>query len=236
MRNSRFVVPAVAALVMLVSADALANSETRDWEFQVLLNNKEIGYHTFSLRDEGERQILQTEARFDVKVLFINAFRYRHENIETWRNGCLAGIDATTNKNGEVLTVTGERRQNEFSVTSNTGNESLSDCVQTFAYWNPSILSSTQLLNSQTGEYEPVSITPQGDDEVAVGEQTVAAERYQLATREGDITLWYSKGDRTWLALEAPAKGGRRIRYIPVAVPESIPAESAQVSNQSAGF
>ena len=232
MRKTYHLLSIVSGIVLLASASTAAGIETRDWEFQVLLNKKEIGYHTFSLRDEGVQQVLETEARFDVKLLFINAFRYRHENTETWSDGCLDGIDARTNRNGEILTVTGQRQDDAFSVTSNTGIESLANCVQTFAYWNPSILKSTQLLNSQTGEYEPVSITAEGDDEVAVGEQTVAAERYRVATREGDITLWYSKGDQTWLALEAPAKGGRRIRYIPVAIPDSIPDQAVQVSNQ----
>ena len=50
--------------------------------------------------------------------------------------------------------------------------------------------------------------------------QPVEAVRYRLNAKAGAITLWYSNDEsRRWLALEAPAKGGRKIRYVPVQVP-----------------
>ena len=62
-------------------------------------------------------------------------------------------------------------------------------------------------------------MTAEDDDTVAIGDTLVDAQRYRLSAKAGDITLWYAKDDGRWLALEAPAKGGRRIHYTPVAVP-----------------
>lgn len=195
-------------------------AEPLAWEFEVLLDDKAIGYHTFSVSGEGERQILRTEASFDVKFLFVTAFRYRHRNTEVWRDGCLAEIDAVTESNGRVLEVTGAQTGNRFAVASPSGTETLADCVRSFAYWNPEILGAERLLNSQTGEYEPVTVRFEGEDSVRVGDELVGARRYRLEADAGDITLWYSDDEvRRWLALEAPAKGGRRIRYVPVSVP-----------------
>ena len=94
------------------------------------------------------------------------------------------------------------------------------ECIRTFAYWNPDILDSSRLLNSQTGELEEVTITRESLDVVNINGKTVEAIRYRLQAKVGAITLWYSNDEsRRWLALEAPAKGGRKLRYIPVRIP-----------------
>ncbi len=204
----------------LVSAPATAASPL-DWEFEVRLNDKKIGYHSFRLSEDNGRQILETDAAFDVKLLFVTAFRYRHTNREVWEDGCLERIQAQTDANGKRFEVQGVRRADALTVTIGDERKRLAECVQSFAYWNPNVLSATRLLNTQTGEYEAVTVIPDGDDSVQVGERTVEAERYRLRTQNGDIRLWYAKGTQTWLKLEAPAKGGRTLRYTPLAVPEA---------------
>ena len=214
--------------LLLATLPAFAGAAPAEWRFEVFLNDKPIGFHRFELNTEGGEQRLTTEASFDVKLLFITAFRYRHENTETWRNGCLTSLDATTNSNGKRLDVSGALENDAFSVTHSRGSDVLDECVQTFAYWNPSILGADRLLNSQTGEYEDVRIVREARDFVSVGDSTVEAERYTLTAKGGDITLWYASDDYRWLKLEAPAKGGRRIRYQPLDVP--APATFAQLS------
>ena len=217
--------PKALISAMLVAGATLATNvpaatETQDWKFDVLLDDKEIGYHEFRVSDDGTRQVLETEARFDVKFLFITAFKYRHQNTEIWNDGCLTSIEAATNNNGDFLEVNGERIGDAFAVKRTSGPATLENCVRTFAYWNPEILASSRLLNSQTGDYEQVSVTLEGEDSVVVGNDVVDAVRYRMTAEAGDITLWYSNDEsRRWLALEAPAKGGRTIRYKPLAVP-----------------
>ena len=49
--------------------------------------------------------------------------------------------------------------------------------------------------------------------------QPVAARRYDIQVKTGSISGWYATQGERWLALDAPAKGGRRIRYEPLQVP-----------------
>jgi hypothetical protein len=212
---------AATALSMIWSADtAWAETYQADWRFEVLLNDKPIGFHSFSLTGAGERQTLTTEAQFDVKFLFINAFRYRHDNTEIWGNGCLDSINATTDSNGDFLSVRGQRHEDSFRLEGQPAEPLPGECIQTFAYWNPDILDSSRLLNSQTGELEDVTVIRENLDAVDINGKTVEAIRYRLLAKSGAITLWYSNdASRRWLALEAPAKGGRTLRYIPVRIP-----------------
>ena len=223
MKIRRSVKPLLVAAILAAAWPQAATASASDWRFEVLLDDKPIGYHEFSVSNDGRRQILETEARFDVKFLFITAFRYRHQNTETWDNGCLSSIEAATNSNGDMLEVNGQQLDDVFQVSRASGEATLESCVRTFAYWNPEILNADKLLNSQTGEYENVSVVFEGEDRVIVDGSLVDALRYRLIAEAGDIKLWYSSDTaRRWLALEAPAKGGRTLRYKPVAVPNNL--------------
>ena len=213
-------IAAAALSVTWPASTALADTYKADWRFEVLLNDKPIGFHSFSLTGDAERQTLTTEAQFDVKFLFINAFRYRHDNTEIWGNGCLDSINATTDSNGDFLSVRGQRFDDSFRLEGQPAEPLPGECIQTFAYWNPDILDSSRLLNSQTGELEDVTVIRENLDVVDINGKTVEAIRYRLLAKSGAITLWYSNDEsRRWLALEAPAKGGRTLRYIPVRIP-----------------
>lgn len=190
-----------------------------EWNFRVYLDEKPIGYHEFDVEHRGDTVVVRTEAEFDVRILFLTAFSYRHENVETWRDDCLLTIDASTDNNGQALRVEGRESDDRFDLVATNESRSLPGCVQTFAYWNPAILEASRLLNSQTGEYEAVSAEFEAKDQLRINGVPTPADRYTLMTKGGKISLWYSEGDRRWLALEAPAKGGRRLRYEPVVVP-----------------
>lgn len=206
----------VALFGAFVSVSASTMSTIDDSvTFDVFLDDSKIGYHRFDFNDldgNGAGAVVTSEAKFDVKFLFITAFRYRHTAAERWVGGCLDTLDASTNANGKRLEVTGERTASGFVVKNGAAAESLPDCVMTFAYWNPGFLEQSRLLNPQTGEYLDVDIEPLGPDAIRLSGEEVTAERYRVTARNTDLTVWYSP-DKEWLALESVAKGGRIIRY-----------------------
>lgn len=193
-----------------VAASAAVPDTTRQWRFDVSLDGRPIGEHNFVLREGGDALELTSEARFRVRVLFIDAYRYEHRAREWWRGDCLEKLDARTDANGEETLVAGSRTLGEFRLAGERPVP-LDLCVQTFAYWNPQILEARRLLNPQTGEYVAVKA-------MSLGRETIAgqpADRYRLIG-EGrtplQIDLWYSQ-DRDWLALESLTPEGRRLRY-----------------------
>lgn len=187
---------------------------TRQWRFRVMLGKKDIGFHDFRVdRSEGVEQV-SINARFDVKILFFKAYQYSHQNTERWEGDCLAGIQSVTNDNGQPYRVRGKITADSFRLeTADDSRDLPAECPRSFAYWNPAFLSSTRLVNAQTGEVAEVSITRKPDEEITVKGGPVAAMRYAVATEDGTISLWYCRETGQWLALEAPTPGGRVLRY-----------------------
>ena len=204
--------PGVLALFLGLLASTAFASQTREWRFTAYLDDTEIGYHRFVLVENGPQSELTSEARFNVKFLFFNAYQYAHDNREHWRGDCLTRIDSTTDDNGRTYRVSGASDSRTFVLTAGTEQAPLPACLMTFAYWNPEFLEQPRLLNAQTGEYLPVSVQPLGADTIRVKGEKREARRYRLQAREFDIELWYSPAGE-WLALDSITAGGKRLRY-----------------------
>jgi len=206
-----FVSLLVLHIVMLPGV-AASSMNSKTWDFSVLLDGDEIGFHRFELSEDGGEQRITSEAKFDVRFLFVNAFRYRHSNTEVWSDGCLREIEARTQANGKKLSVSGFQNKDEFIVDDGNAKNAFTDCVMTFAYWDPKFLEQAKLLNSQSGEYLDVDVEPLGREPITVRGEEVDATAFKLTAKKLEVTLWYSE-DNEWLALESVAKGGRIIRY-----------------------
>ena len=226
-QNERTVTPAgkravffgAMFLAIMTSTSVSADTE-KQWQFKVYLDDKHIGEHSYVVSDAADTQTIRSQANFDVKILFVTAFSYQHENTEIWQNGCLSEIDASTVVNGKSSSVEGRRDKGIFSMQTNESATLLDGCVSTFAYWDRDFLGKTQLLNSQTGELKPVKVSQLGQEIYTYKNFEIEATRYEIVVDENPISLWYVQDGR-WLGLETLAKGGRVLRYHPVDVPDA---------------
>jgi hypothetical protein len=182
------------------------------WDFRVYLDDAPIGFHRFSLNQEGTERELKSEARFSVKVAFFTAYRYSHDAMEQWRGNCLVGLSSRTDDDGTRAAVEAKPEGSGLAVSTAKGKSMLDGCVMTFAYWNPELLRQERLLNAQTGEYVPVKVADLGEETITVRGAPVTARRYRINGPKNPIDLWYSS-TREWLALESTVDGGRRLRY-----------------------
>ena len=182
-----------------------------DWNFRVTLDGREIGSHRYTLEPSGQGAVLRSQADFEVRFLFVTAYRYDHEAVERWQNGCLRALDSSTDSNGEVVSVNAVAGDSGLAVARPEGRDVHTGCIRSFAYWDRQLLESDRLLNSQTGELVPVQVTLLGQERVRVrGDERVAA-RYRISGPNLQIDVWYADGD--WVGLEALTDGGRRLRY-----------------------
>lgn len=182
------------------------------WRFKVFYGNQEIGEHVFMLEKYGDKQKVTIDANFNIDILFINVYSYKHKNTEIWQNSCLSSIKSLTDDNGEEYITNGTFDNDIFKIDSKQGANEVEGCISTFAYWDKSFLDNESLLNSQTGEVVDVDISHVADEKILVQDKLVNAKRYELKSDEFTIDLWYSDKDE-WLALNSTTKDGTTLRY-----------------------
>ena len=197
-------------LLLLTSAQANA----KDWNFDVFLDKSKIGTHTFNLN----QNLLTSRAKFNVKVLFIEAYKYDHTSKEQFDGDCLASIQSNTTENKVITNVKGAKKDAGFEVTDGKTTQNLPACTMTFAYWNPKILEQAKLLNPQNAEYLDAAFENLGSDKIEVKGKATDTTHYKLKGALGgknklNIELWYANDGKDWVALKSVTPEGYNIIY-----------------------
>ena len=209
----RIAVALLGFLTCLGSASQQAwSASSQTYDFKVFLGKDEIGRQRFDVSSEGDRTQVRVDAQFTVKFLYITVYTYRHTNVETWEGTCLREIRAETDDNGDSFFVNGIFRNGQLQVQTQAGNWAGEGCIKTFAYWNPEWIKGERLLNSQTGEHQPVSILAVGEETITVQGVPTRAIHRRIVTDKFAVDLWYTLNGR-WVALQSTTKKGDTLRY-----------------------
>ena len=193
-----------------------------EWLFDVYLDKNKMGQHTFMLTEKDGVTKLTSHAKFNVKVLFVNAYSYDHTANETWNKNCLSKIESKTTENKVYTTVNGKLDNGHFMLdVTGKPQQTLPECVSSFAYWNPKIVEQSELLNPQNGEYQKTHFDNLGNVNIMVKGKATDTTHYRLLSAPGskiklDIELWYaqdSTGKQQWVALKSVTPEGYVINY-----------------------
>ena len=181
------------------------------WHFKAFIDNREVGFHSFDVTRNNGEVYLSSRADFAYRLWRVPVFSYKHEVKERYdENLCLQFIESTTQTRNKKIGLNGKRTAQGFAVNAGDGRETTDfavDCLTTFAYWSPKLLTQTQLLNGQDGRLMPVKISPLNADN-----EHSTRKSFRLQTDSLDLTLHYSK-DGQWLGLESVLPAGRRLVY-----------------------
>jgi hypothetical protein len=204
-------VAAFVAFAAVGSVGLAASAQAETWNFDVRLDGKPIGTHRFAVDGSSEAREVTSIAAFDVRLLGITVFRYRHEARERWRGDCLQEIRSRTDDDGKPVEVD---RRLETAATAEPA------CLMSYAYWNPALIRQQRLLNPQTGEVDEVRIERLPDATLPVGGRDVDASRWRITSKPTSaptarqvLTLWRDRADGRWIGLDAQVKGDRVLTY-----------------------
>ena len=199
----------LCCLLTMLSSVAMA----QEWAFDVFLDKNKIGKHSFTLINNT----LTSKAKFNVKVLFINAYQYNHTAVEQWQGDCLSGLEAHTVENKVTTDVRGAKNATGFEVSDGKTKQTLPACSMTFAYWNPKILEQKQLLNPQNAEYLNTTVEKLANETITVKGKPTETTHYKLkgaldGKNKLNIELWYNLSNE-WVALKSTTPEGYNINY-----------------------
>ncbi len=194
----------------LARSDQTTDQQT--YAFKVFLEDDVIGFQRFVVSTKGRRTQINVEAEFDVKYFFITFYTYRHTNVEIWEGECLKEIRAKTNDNGESFFVEGTSKGGTLRLQTHEGEQTLEGCIKTFAYWNPAWFQSRRLLNSQTGELQPVKVQTVAEETFTVRGVPTPTHHHRIISDKFTIDLWYTM-DNEWVGLQSTTRDGKKLHY-----------------------
>ena len=183
----------ILSLLFLLLSSFLS---AKEFNFKVLLNDKDIGHHRFSVED----QTVKSDAAFDVKLWIIPAYKYRHKATETNLNGCLTTLQSETQDGADNFVLKTIEATPNFKILVNQKEITHASCMQTFRYWD-------------------INFTHDGTEPINTLGKSIRANKYTLkALGDQDekfhIELWYHPETQAWLQLKSYVKDDNVLTYI----------------------
>ena len=183
------------------------NVKTETWRFRAFIDKKEVGYHSFKAYYHTSGIRLEGEAKFEYKLLGITLFSYEHAVIEEYDNNyCLQKITSDTQIKDKSLSLQGNLTPKGFAVDAPTNEIHDTQCIVPFAYWAPTFVAQSELLNGQTGELVPVSIYAE------IPTENAAETSYRVETDEMSLAVQYDATGK-WVGLVSDLPAKRKLIY-----------------------
>lgn len=181
-----------------------SNSE-QNWNFKVLVNDREVGSHEFSVITDAEGLSVSSTMALDFKILLIKRITYQHQATERWEGGCLTQASSQTKRQSKKTSLQASTLGSTLVVKNEKDDQVLEGCVRSFTYWDPELLRGERLLNVETGEYIPVTISSRISALDNITHMTIAGPKI-------NIQLQYD-GAGDWLSLQTTLKTGAELKY-----------------------
>jgi hypothetical protein len=199
----------VLIILSMLYVGQVASLETdkvvRVLDFEVFLDDREVGRHTFKLLEKGDSIQVSSSMALDFKLFKIKRVKYRHQADEVWESGCLVSLQSETEKQGKAFAVDASTDQTGLVVQRAKEIETLDGCVRGFSYWNPQWLQGAYLLNAESGINVPVEINSRisAQDNIT---------HIAITLPKADIDLQYDDAGE-WLSLQTELLIGGTLRY-----------------------
>ena len=171
----------------------------RDLRFRALHQGSQVGEHSVTFRQDGDRLAVTTHIDITVKVLFFTAFHFRHDAEEVWQSGRLVSVKSTTDDNGTPLQVSGAATDVGFRIVGEDGPFLASARLLTSnTLWDERLVRESRLIDVQHGGEVGMVVKRLGEEQVGTPQGPMRAGRYQIITPHYAGSLFYD-GDGRWV-------------------------------------
>jgi hypothetical protein len=203
----------ILSLLFLLLSSFLS---AKEFNFKVLLNDKDIGHHRFTTVED---QTINSDAAFDVKLWIIPAYKYRHKATETNLNGCLTTLQSETQDGADNFALKTIEATPNFKILVNQKEITHASCMQTFRYWDINFTQQKTAINPQDGKLFTLNFTHDGTEPINSLGKSIRANKYTLkALGDQDekfhIELWYHPETQAWLQLKSYVKDDNVLTYV----------------------
>ena len=204
-------------LFLIITPSFLLSKTTYDrLHFNVYRNDSKIGYHNLDFSSVNDYIESKIEIKFEVTFLGFVVYDYFHKNHEKWEGDTLVSMNASTDKNGELLNCSFSKEVNSSKIQGTNGNLILENKITPTTYWYFDQLivgKNRKVLNTQDCSFIDFKIEFIGDE--MIYNNSIMTSHYKLTGKEisgddVDIDIWYK--DKKWGKMIF-VKDGSEIEY-----------------------
>ncbi len=186
--------PAVFVAMLL----AMPAAEVESREYRILVDGKPAGSYRMTISKQQDGSIVQAgQADVMVQVL-LKKFVYSCRGQETWKNGKLIKLEASTNDDGKRYQVRVEPIGSELRVTVNGKTHMAPSAASSTSHWHlPADRRQGDItrIDTDNGRVLAGKIFHVGRENVMASGQSMATDHYRI-TGTAPAELWFDGTDR----------------------------------------
>ncbi len=158
--------------------------------YAVLRDGAEIGSRTLEFRPEGDRLVVRTAFRIDVRILGIAVYRFRQTIEEAWADERLERLTTETDDDGERHRLVLHHDGRFLSGTYDDVPLSHAGDLLPASFWNEAITGETRLIDPMAGALLKVTVRRQGIQDIDLAGEQVTTRHFRM---RGDLErdMWY---------------------------------------------
>jgi hypothetical protein len=180
--------------------------------FRMMRMGHEIGRHELTFQTNGPDLTVRIRVDALVTLLSIPVVRYTHRGEESWQNGVLGRVAATTNKNGEREWIDARRDASGLVVTgSQTPRYVAPPGALPTSYWNRRMLQAPMISLEDGVLLRPTVVAHPAQSVRLASGGSIAADGYSLRGTL-NVDLWYDHSD-AWAGFAFRVADGSSIQY-----------------------
>jgi hypothetical protein len=202
----------VAVAMSCPKADA-AQAVPQTLDFDIAHAGDVVGHHRITFRQDGDKLVVHSELKIEVKVLFLTVYRYQQTRDEVWRNGKLIALASSADDDGTPRDIKGAAEPDGIRVTSGKDSWTLPADSVPASFWNVSMVTEKgPLVDSLSGKIVAQKVVNLGQETVSAGGRDVTATHYRLeAKRPRDV--WYDQSGR-WVKMRMIGRDGSAAEWV----------------------
>lgn len=165
---------------------------TRTVDYQIRRNGDLIGTHRVEFTRRGERFTVHHRIHIRVTILAFEAYHYSMDSRETWQGDRLLGLTASTDRNGDALTVFVRASGQRIRIRGPSGRAQVpADAVPSSPQHFVFDRRRSVMFDAEDGTVLRVRVRGPVTETLTLGGRAVPCRRVRV-TGDLDATLWYA--------------------------------------------
>lgn len=162
--------------------------------FDVTRDGSKIGVETVTIEKNGDTTTVKFKTHVSVVVMFIQAYHFVHNAVETWTGGKFVSYKAVTDDNGKHFDVVAVAKDDQTLLDVNGTQTKVPGNLVFASLWSKDFVDQTTLLHPDSGAQLSVKVKDLGEQQIDFHGQQIKAHHYKIS---GDLDreVWF-EGDK----------------------------------------
>mgnify|MGYP001361248160 CR=1 FL=1 len=178
-------------------------------EYELLRNNKVIGYHKYKFNREGDNLSIESEVNFKITKLGVDLYKYFAKSEENYEKNVFKSYSSKTkqNKKDRYVNIKIDPLDKNLIIDGSSYKGKANKDFIVGTWWNHEIIKSKAQISGISGRIIEQTVTFVGKEEIKIGDKTFKTLHFNFKSSDETLPdskklntdIWYEEDTFLWV-------------------------------------